>query len=323
MNSLTRRQMMATTVAAVGARHNVFSARSSSTDFQLKYIVGSCMYGYLYLGEILPEIAKCGAAHIDIWPKSHGNQREQLADMGEELFASLLKKHNVSLGCITQYKLGPFGLRDEMKLAQRLGCSTIVTGGRGPTGLKGADLKKAVGNFMEKMKPHLEVAEKTDVTIAIENHGNNLIDSPDSLKYLAELRPSENIGIALAPYHLPQDAELIAKLIREVGNVVKVFYAWEHGDGCMKKLPKEQELKQLPGNGSLDFGPVLQALAEIKYAGWTEIFMHPVPRGIPIMETAAQVTAEINKSRAYLSDKLATTQIQNRNDKQLNPPSSF
>jgi sugar phosphate isomerase/epimerase len=278
---------------------------SAAAEFQFKYMVGSCMYGYLYLGEILPEVAKCGAAHLDIWPKSHGNQREQLADMGEPLFASLLQKHNVSLGCITQYKLGPFGLQNEMKIAQRLGCQTMVTGGSGPRNLKGAELKKAVGDFVEKLKPHLEVAEETGVTIAIENHGNNLIDSPDSLKYLAELRPSENLGIALAPYHLPQDAELIAQLIKDLGSATKVFYAWEHGDGCVKRLPKEQELKQLPAYGPLDFGPIVQALVDIEYSGWTEIFMHPVPRGIPIMETAAQVTSEINKSRTYLSTQLS------------------
>ena len=86
------------------------------------------------------------------------------------------------MGCITQYKLGPFGLQAEMRLAKRLGCPTIVTGGRGPRGLKGADLKSAVQKFIEQMKPHLTVAEETGVTIAIENHGNNLIESPDSLK---------------------------------------------------------------------------------------------------------------------------------------------
>ena len=123
MHPLTRRQILASTAAiAVGASRAGFSAVSAATDFQFRYIVGSCMYGYLYLGEILPEVAKCGASHLDIWPKSHGNQREQLADMGEELFASLLQKHNVSLGCITQYKLGPFGLKNEMQIAQRLRC---------------------------------------------------------------------------------------------------------------------------------------------------------------------------------------------------------
>ena len=83
-----------------------------------------------------------------------------------------------------------------------------------------------------------------------------------------------------------------------------MFYAWQHGMGCSKKLPKEQELLQMPGRGELDFAPLLSALASVDYQGWTEIFMHPVPRGIPILETTAEVTAEINRSRAYLA-KLA------------------
>ncbi len=259
------------------------------------------MYGRLYVGEILPEVAKCGAAHIDLWPKPHGNQREQLTDMGKESFAALLKRHRVSLGCITQYPLGPFGLQNEMRVAQRFGCKTMVTGGKGPKGLQGKELKAAVAKFVEQMKPHLAIAEETGVTIAIENHANNLIESPDSLKYLAELRPSKHLAIAFAPYHLPQDPEFLATLIRDLGESIEVFYAWEHGDGCMKRLPKEQELKQMPARGPLDFQPLVKALIDIEYSGWTEIFMHPVPRGIPILETASEVTAEINKSRAYLA----------------------
>jgi hypothetical protein len=45
-------------------------------------------------------------------------------------------------------------------------------------------------------------------------------------------------------------------------------------------------------------------MKKIDYQGWTEIFMHPVPRGIPILETTAKVTAAINKSRAYLAECL-------------------
>ena len=126
---------------------------------------------------------------------------------------------------------GLFGLREEMKLAQRLGCSTIVAGGKGPVGLSGNELKTAVGKFVEQMKPHLEVAEETGVTIAIENHGNNLIDSPDSLKWLAELRPSKHLGIAFAPYHLPQEADLLGQLIRDSGGLDRnvLCVATRHG----------------------------------------------------------------------------------------------
>ena len=293
--------------AALGAANALATspAGAAAPDFRLKYILGSCMYGYTAVAEIMPQVQQIGARAIDIWPKVHGNQREQLAEMGEENFTQLLKKHQITLGCITQYKLGPFGLRDEMRLAQRLGCTTMVAGGAGPRGLKGSELKAAVAGFIEKMKPHLAVAEETGVTIAIENHGSNLIESPDSLKWLAELRPSKHLAIALAPYHLPQDEKLLSNLIRALPESIAMFYAWQHGMGCHKKLPKEQELLQLPGRGKLDFAPLLAALREIRYQGWTEIFMHPVPRGIPILESTTAVTAEINRSRSYVEEQLA------------------
>lgn len=304
---LTRRSFCAASAVALGSAvmPRTLADAAESEPFQLKYILGSCMYGYQYVGEILPEVRKIGATALDVWPKVHGNQREQLTDLGEDKFAAMLKQHEITLGCITQYKLGPFGLQDEMRLAQRFGCRTIVTGGRGPAGLKGSELKAGVQDFIEKMKPHLEVAEETGVTIAVENHGNNLIESPDSLKWLAELRPSKHLAIAFAPYHLPQDAELLGRLLKTLGDSIAVFYAWQHGMGCHEKLPKEQELLQMPGRGDLDFGPLLSALKQMKYSGWTEIFMHPVPRGIPILETASAVTAEINRSRDYLNKLLS------------------
>ena len=317
---LTRRSTLRNTaiscgalLAGIGATGTVFSTESApsqaadastSKPFQLNYMLASCMYGYMYLGEILPEVAKCGATHLDIWPKKHGDQREQLTDLGEERFAQLLRKHNVQLGCITQYALGPFGLTEEFQLANRLGCRLIVTGGEGPKGLVGPELKSAVAVFLERMKPYLELAEASNVTIAIENHANNLFDSADSLKYLRDLSPSKHLAVALAPYHLPQDAAQLATLIRDLGDSIAMFYAWQHGDGCMTRLPKEQELLQLPGRGPLDFAPLLKALSDINYQGWTEVFMHPVPRGIPILETADEVTREINRSREYLTERL-------------------
>jgi sugar phosphate isomerase/epimerase len=299
MTNINRRQALAT-LAATSTLSLLGNAALAEAPQKTNYILASPMYGYAPLAQIVPEVAKTGATHIDIWPKVHGNQREQLDEMGEAAFVELLKKHNVKLGCITQYKLGPFGLQDEMRLAQRLGCKLIVCGGKGPRGLKGAELKQAVKTFIEQLKPHLAVAEETGVTIAIENHGNNLIESPDSMKWLADLRPSKHLAIAFAPYHLPQEEKQLASLLKELGNRTAMFYAWQHGMGCHKKLPKEQELLQMPGRGSLDFAPLMTALSEIKYNGWTEIFMHPVPRGVPILGSNKDITDEINRSRAYL-----------------------
>jgi sugar phosphate isomerase/epimerase len=287
-------------VAAIGSAAFGHTAEASKEEFRLKYMLASCLFGYQYLGEILPQVRLTGATAIDIWPKVHGNQREQIDDLGEARFLEMLAEHEVQLGCLTQYKLGPFGLTEELELAKRLGCGTIVTGGKGPKGLSGSALKSAVQSFVEAMKPHLAKAEECGVRIAIENHANNLIFSPDSMRWLMDLSPSENLGIAFAPYHLPQQESDLSKLIRQLGNRIAVFYGWQHGMGCMTKLPKEQELLQLPGRGELDFAPLIAALKDIQFDGWTEIFMHPVPRGIPILPTAKEVTDEVNRSRQYL-----------------------
>jgi sugar phosphate isomerase/epimerase len=306
--NLSRRGFLSA-AASVAAAGSVASSRANTeepTGFRFRYLVASCMYGYAPLAEILPEVTKAGSTAIDLWPKVHGNQREEIDTLGEEAFAALLERHAVRLGCLTQYKLGPLGLADEIPLAARLGCSLIVTGAIGPAGLAGDDLKVAVQLFVDSLRPTLDLAAEHGVTIAVENHGHNLVDSPDALKWLVELRPSEHLGVALAPYHLPQQPELLAALIRELGNAIEMFYAWQHGLGCMEDRPLEEELLQLPGRGELDFIPLAEALCDIDYQGWTEIFMHPFPRGIPILDSREAVTAEINRSRDYLDACLSS-----------------
>ena len=276
----------------------------SEKPFELDYILASCMYGTLPLAEIVPEVKRIGSERIDIWPRVHGNQREQVESMGNAAFAALLATHGVGLGISTRFDLGPFGLEEEMAFAQEFGASLIVTGSTGPKGLAGEELRAAVSDFAEALKPHIAAAEKHGITISIENHSSALIESPDSMRWLIEFTDSPYLGIALAPYHLPDDAELVAQLIADLGQGLALFYAWQHGMGCHEKLPKEQELMQMPGRGTLDFAPILSALKKINYSGWTEIFMHPVPRGIPILDTTADVTGEINRARHYL-DQLA------------------
>lgn len=298
--SLNRRQFLGTTAGLVAAGATAALA-ADSNKYQFKWALASCMYGKLPLAEILPEVKKTGSEVLDIWPMPHGNQREQVEEMGHDAFAELLDQHAVRLGVLTHYRLGPFRLSEDAAFAKRFGVKLMITGGSGPKNLKGKELKAAVKEFVKKLEPQLKTAEEHGYAIGIENHANNLIDSPDSVRWLAEFSPSPSLGIALAPYHLPQDPEQLGKLIEDLGDRLLHFYAWEHGHGCMTKLPKEEELLQLPARGELEFGRIVAALNAIQFAGWTEIFMHPVPRGIPILPTASEVTAEINRNRRFLA----------------------
>ena len=282
----------------------VSGANGSQKPFALNYIVASCMYGTLPLETILQETPKTGAQYLEIWAKRHGDQREQIDKLGVEKTKQLFDQYNVKLGSFTCFKYGLFNMQGEMDLVKQLGGDMVICNSGGPKGLKGAELKSAIKAFAEKLKPHVAAAEEKGVIIGLENHGGGLINDPDTQRWLMEALPSKHFGMALALYHLEQDEAQMAKLITDLDERLVHFQAWQHGMGCMKKLPKEQELLQLPGRGDLDFVPVLAALKKINYQGRTEIFMHPVPRGIPILPTADEVTAEINRSRAYLENCL-------------------
>lgn len=276
-------------------------AWAATSPWKLNYMLASAMYGNLSLTEILPEVKKTGATAIELWPKKHGTQREELDAMGHDKFADLLKQHGVGFGGSTRYDLGPLKLTEEIKLVKKLGGAFIVTGGTGEYKVTPEQLRLNVKAFVEKMKPHAALAAENGVEIGIENHINNLIDTPDSLRWLADdIRDLPGIGIALAPYHLPQDPKLLSDLIRHIDQKMTLFYAWEHGLGCMKPMPKEEEIQQMPGRGKLDWKPLLQALKEVHFTGPTEIFMHPTPRGIPILPTAAETTAEIVRAKNHL-----------------------
>jgi sugar phosphate isomerase/epimerase len=298
---ISRRQF-STAVASSAATMCVGAARAAVAPerWKMQYVLGSCLYGTASLREILPELAKTGAAHLDVWPRIHGNQREQMDELGHDNVRALLQEHAAKVAIFTRYDLGPFRLQGEIQVAQQFGAPMVICGGQGPKGLAGEDLKQAVREFVKRLEPTLAVAERAGVTIGIENHGQNLIESPDSLRYLADFAKGRPLGIAIAPYHLPQDPRSLTQLIEDLGPRLVHFYAWQHGSGAVANLPKDEELTQLPGRGKLDFAPLIAALAKINYSGFTEVFMHPTPRGIPICAPTAEVTSEVVRARAYL-----------------------
>jgi len=287
---------------AVAAAAPVIGRAASREPFRLRYVLASALYGEMPLDVILPEVAKAGCESIDIWCRVHGNQREQITEMGDAAFKALLAQHRVKLGVSTRYPLGPTGLGDEMKWMKSFGGGIIVTGSGGPRGLPVSELKEAMRGFIERMKPHAAAAEANNVTIAIENHSSSLLQHPDSLRYFAEFNRSAHLGVALAPHHLHPWIEQLPALIRDLGaKQIPFMYFQEHSAGISKKASKEIELQQLPGfGGGLDYRPVIKALADIRYTGLVEIFMHPTPRGIPILPTAAEITAAVNRSRDYI-----------------------
>ena len=74
----------------------------------------------------------------------------------------------------------------------------------------------------------------------------------------------------------------------------------------MEKLPKEQELLQMPGRGDLDFGPLIRCDGEDQLSR-LDIDLHascPARNSDP--RDDRQVTDEINRDRTI--DRIAATQ---------------
>jgi sugar phosphate isomerase/epimerase len=138
--------------------------------------------------------------------------------------------------------------------------------------------------FIDALKPLVELAEKYDSYLAIENHGHALLDSPDSFKAFVDMNTSPRLGIALAPYHLQARKASVPEAIRICGKQLFFFYAWQKFRGA----------KQLPGVGPTDMVPWLRALAEIRYGGFVNPFMHGHPE-------ADVMSGHLAKARDYLT----------------------
>ncbi len=279
--------------------------------FKPRHLLSSALYGGLPLSEVLPEVAGSGAAGLDIWCKPHGSQREDMDGMGVDAAAALFEKHRVRLVCSTRYGLGPFKLGEEMKILKRFGGELLVTGAHGPKNVAGAEARAAMKTFLEQLQPHADAAGALGLKIAIENHSNSLLSTPDSIRAWAELNRHPALGMAFAPHHLHESVGEMPGLIRDLGAAnLPFFYLQEHGIGAKQKVEKSIELQQLPGYGSLDYGPILAALAGVGFHGWLEIFMHPTPRGIPVVEGgAAAVTAVVKKSRDHIDQLIAAGKL--------------
>jgi sugar phosphate isomerase/epimerase len=304
MRGHSRREFLGTASLAAAAVVGGMPAASASAAerWQPRWILASALYGTFPLVEILPEVAKTGAGMIDLWPKPHGTQREEIDTLGVERALEMLAANRVRLGGMACYKVGAFNLAGEFALAKRLGGegTVLVTLAPGDGSATGDPLVVAIEAFLEKLAPSAAAAEATGGVIAIENHSSSLLQTPEGIRRFAELATPECVGVALAPHHLPQDAALIASLARELGPKLKFVYAQQHGKGSKEKLSKEDELLQMPGRGPLDFGPLMRELETLRFDGPVEIFMHPMPRGVPILDSVAEITAEVNRARSHL-----------------------
>jgi len=275
----TRRKFIQT--VGLGAAAAALPAWAADTAWRMRLATSTIQFHQLPLAQACEQIAKLGFEAVDIWDKflyncTHLTEAEKLGGNG---LKALLAQHRLKLSAFTVYMTG------YEQYAALLGAAGGGVAVRGSVAgdFKPAGLTSQMKKFMEQLKPQVELAEANNSYLAIENHGTDLLSTPDSFKAFVDLNSSPRVGIAFAPYHLQAMKVSVTDMIRICGRQLFFFYAWQNA----------KSLDQLPGHGPTDFKPWLQALAEIKYAGCVNPFMHGE---LP----ADKMAAALGESRDYL-----------------------
>jgi sugar phosphate isomerase/epimerase len=287
---VNRRTFLRTSAATLGgaAAPALLAATglAGGEGWKMRLSTSSIQFSSLSVEKACERIASLGFEAIDIWPAApaayaeygcpHLEQIEKR--LGPAGLQELLAKHNLKLCALTCYFTG---YRKYAELLGKVGGGVAVRESRNG---KVTNLTAEMKAFFEQLKPDLELAEKYDSYLAIENHsGDMLLNSRDSFKAFVEMNPSRRIGVALAPYHLQVAGISVPDVIAMVGKQLFFFYAWQHGEG----------LNQLPGIGPTDCTPWLAALAKIDYPRYVNPFMHHHPQ-------PEKMAAALATSRNYL-----------------------
>lgn len=286
--SLDRRNFLKATSlsGAVVITRPVLSALAQKTapdeKWRMHLSTSSIHFMELPIEQACERIAKLGFEAIDIWSAHEGCPHlDDVANrLGAEGLKKLLAKHRLKLFAFSVYNGG------YERYAELLGKAEggVAIRGSGPA-CKPEELTTRMRQFVEQLKPLAELAEKYNSYLAIENHGNTLLCSLDSLKAFVDINTSQRLGIALAPYHIQTLKASVPEAIRICDKQLFFFYAWQN----------YPDSEQLPGIGSTDMTSWIRALTEVQYRGYVNPFMHGH------LEPDI-MSVNLSKARDYLKD---------------------
>jgi len=275
------------TMAIPGLTRHTAAAAATDTPWKMRLAFSTVMLAELPIEEVCARAANLGFEAIDLWaPFDRCQHLADVADrLGPEGLKKILNQHQLTLASFTTYgsKTDSERFPKFADFIAKFGGGTVVRESQ-YMDVPPDNLTAAMRAFFEKLKPQIELAASSNVRLAIENHSSALLNSTDSFKAFLDLNPApQHVGIGIAPYHLQHIKAPIEEIIRSVGPQLLFFYAWQTGRG----------IHQLPGHGPLDFRPILKALADIRYSGHVNPFMH----GYPTPEALAEA---ITTSQEYL-----------------------
>lgn len=261
-------------------------ANTRSAAWRPRLALSSVMFSDLSLADFCEQAATLGFNGIDLWgPFGKCRHLLEAQQLGAAGFRQLLARHTLQVGCYTTYRT-PGHREGFPAYAEFIGqCGGGLVVRESEYGKFTAEgLGEGMRKFFAELRPEIDLARKHRVRLAIENHGDAMLSTLESMRLFRTLNPAPDaVGMGLAGYHLQGAGISVEDAVRVCGDQLLFFYAWQNGSG----------FNQLPGHGATDFTPWLQALAGIGYRGWITPFMH----GEEPTDKMAQAVA---KARAYL-----------------------
>jgi sugar phosphate isomerase/epimerase len=259
-------------------------ARIGPGRWEMKLSASSIAFARLPIEQACERIAGLGFEAIDIWSAHAGcpHLDDVQTRLGPDGLRALLERRKLSLYAFSVYA---GGYPRYAELLGKAGGGVAITGSAAPCDPN--ELRPRMRSFLEALKPQIELAEKYDSHLAIENHGQALLDSIDSIRAFVDLNTSPRLGLALAPFHIQARGESVPEAIRAAGPSLRFFYAWQH-DPAMS-------VRQLPGLGPTDCAPWLAALAQVEYRAYVNPFLHDEP-------APDEAASALARSRDYLRE---------------------
>ena len=196
--SVTRRTFLRTSAAALGGAAAApmllaAAAPTSSDGWKMRLSTSSIQFSSLPVEKACERIASLGFEAVDFWPAAPAAYAEfgcpHLEEIEKRLgpagLKDLLDKHHLKLCALTCYFTG---YRKYAELLGKVGGGVAVRESRFG---KVTNLIAEMKAFFEQLKPDLELAEKYNSYLAIENHsGDTLLNSRDSFKAFLDMNPS-------------------------------------------------------------------------------------------------------------------------------------
>jgi len=259
-------------------------------------VASTLMYGHHSRKETLKEIASAGFQHIDLWMTGMANhfdtQKEEVSQL-----KSQLQELGLSVKMISYYGSAP--IEEKLRAANVLGAKVAVTGG--------SNVEKSP-NIAEKLKPHLDLAQKLGITIAFENHVNSMETIEDMQAFLDTLsHPAASI--CLAPPHLEFCGQHVEDALTKLSNRISVLYLWDMNVYTPEDNPSKHWRDgdaQIPGASNLDFHSILktavryapQALWSFTWHGTEDWSLERITNGL------IRASRHINRCRPLITDSV-------------------